>query len=283
MGVHRVAHLSGLTMEDYHNLGIRSMEDRTRLFHLVQMVKTLDLESLEYEDRDDDDNDYDHGDEGYAIADSSITYDGCGEPDEDEYDDVDEKSDAVSSFSKPSNVCRRLDFSCETSDHHQKPLPVGTVHAYASHNRNNESGQSKGSAISVQLELDTESPVVCSCKGNNNHRSDVRSHQSNHRTGANSKPDIVEGLSISNSHTRLSPNHSPKPRPAAAASNSFSNKLNGYKDRKGISRKEKLYAGISRNTASEHTAKATPVYESKRTAGYNYGLPLSSPPSPNKK
>ncbi|XP_019113045.2 uncharacterized protein LOC104920354 isoform X2 [Larimichthys crocea] len=279
VGVHRVAHLSGLTMEDYHNLGIRSMEDRTRLFHLVQMVKTLDLESLEYEDRDDDDNDYDHDDEGYAIADSSITYDGCGEPDEDEYDDVDEKSDAVSSFSKPSNVCRRLDFSCETSDHHQKPLPVGTVHAYASHNRNNESGQSKGSAISVQLELDTESPVVCSCKGNNNHRSDVRSHQSNHC----SKPDIVEGLSVSNFHTRLSPNHSPKPRPAAAASNSFSNKLNGYKDRKGISRKEKLYAGISRNTASEHTAKATPVYESKRTAGYNYGLPLSSPPSPNKK
>ncbi|TKS78641.1 Kinesin-like protein KIF24 [Collichthys lucidus] len=254
VGVCRVAHLSGLTMEDYHNLGISSMEDRTR---------TLPS--------------------GYAIADGSISYDGCGEPDEDEYDDVDEKSDAVSSFSKPSNVCRRLDFSCESSDHHQKPLPVGTVHAYASHNINNESGQSKGSAISVQLELDTESPVVCSCKGNNNHRSDVRSHQSNHRTGANSKPDIVEGLSISNFHTRLSPNHSPKLRPVAAASNSFSNKLNGYKDRKGISRKEKLYAGISRNTASEHTAKATPVYESKRTAGYNYGLPLSSPPSPNKR
>ncbi|KAG8011986.1 Ubiquitin-associated protein 2 [Nibea albiflora] len=287
VGVCRVAHLSGLTMEDYHNLGIRSMEDRTRLFHLVQMVKTLDLESLEYEDRDED-NDCDHGDEGYAIADSSITYDGCGEPDEDEYDDVDEKDDAVSSFSKPSRVCRRLDFSCETSDHHQKllPLPVGTVHVYTSHNRNNKLGQSKGSAISVQLDLDTESPVVCSCKGNNKHRLDVH-HQSNHRTGANSKPDVVEGISINNSHARLSPkrvsSHSPKPRPATVASNSSSHKLNGYKDRKGISWKEKLHAEISCDTASEHTTKATPVYESKRTAGYNYGLPLSSPPSPNKK
>ncbi|XP_056275216.1 uncharacterized protein LOC130196855 isoform X2 [Pseudoliparis swirei] len=64
---------------------------------------------------------------------------------------------------------------------------------------------------------------------------------------------------------------------------SFSNKLLGHKVRKGISRKEKLFCKINSNMATEHMAKPTPVYESKRTAGYNYGLPLSSPPAPNKK
>lgn len=286
MGVCRVAHLSALTMEDYPILGIRSMEDRTRLFHLVQMVKTTDLESLEYEDGGDEDYDADGGDEGYAVADSSFTYDGCEDPDEDLYDDEDEDGDAVSklnaaSFSKPSSVRRRLDFSCETINHHQKQFscPEGTVHVYVSHN------SGKGSAIPVKLKLDTGGAAVCGCKENNNHRPGVHSHQSDHHTGANTKPDSMEEMSMS--HTRLSPKrvslHKPKPRPATVASKRFSNKPLGQKDRKGISRKEKLYTEISSNRASEHMAKPTPVYESKRTAGYNYGLPLSSPPAPNKK
>ncbi|XP_068461124.1 kinesin-like protein KIF24 [Clinocottus analis] len=66
-------------MEDYPDLGIRSMEDRTRLFHLVQMVKALDLE---YED-DGTDYDADGGEEGYPEAESS--FDGCVDPDDDEW------------------------------------------------------------------------------------------------------------------------------------------------------------------------------------------------------
>ncbi|XP_031712448.1 uncharacterized protein LOC116388580 isoform X1 [Anarrhichthys ocellatus] len=234
-GVHRAAHLSVLTMEDYPILGIRSMEDRTRLFHLVKMVKTLDLE---YED-DDADYDADGGDEGYPGADSSFTYDGCVDPDNNVCDDDDEKGAAVSklnttSFSKPSHVRRQLDFSCETMDQLKLfSCPEDTVHVCTSHNRNNVPGQGKGSAIPVQL--DTGS----GCKGKNNHRPDF--------------------------HSR------------------FSNKLVGHKVRKGFSWKEKLYTEISSNMATEHTVKPTPVYESKRTAGYNYGLPLSSPPAPNKK
>ncbi|XP_073321885.1 kinesin-like protein KIF24 [Pagrus major] len=281
VGVHRAAHLSGLTMEDYPILGIRSMEDRTQLFHLVQMLKTLDLESPEYLDLDDYETD--GADAGYAVVDSSITNDVCGDPDEDVYDDEDEMDAAVSkvnaaSFSKPSCVRRRLDFSCETIDHHQKLFshPVGSE----SYHRHSEPGQGKGSAIPVQH--GNGSAVVCGCKGNNNHKLEVHSHQSNHHIGANAKQDIMEELSINNSHTRFSPkcslSHKLKPRPATVASRKFSDKPVGCKDRKGISRKE-----MSSNIASEHMSKATPVYESKRAAGYNYGLPLSSPLAPNKK
>ncbi|XP_054467751.1 uncharacterized protein LOC129101833 [Anoplopoma fimbria] len=90
LGVHRAAHLSVLTMEDYPILGIRSMEERTRLFHLVQMVKTLDLEyENEYANHD-----ADGGNEGYPGAESSFTYDGCVDPDDDVCDDDDEKGAA---------------------------------------------------------------------------------------------------------------------------------------------------------------------------------------------
>lgn len=293
MGVRHAVHLSALTMEDYPILGIRSMEDRTRLFHLVQMVKTLDLESLEYEDGGDDDYDADGGDEGYVVEDNSFTYD-TYDADEDVYDDDEEDGAAVSklnaaSFPKPSSVRRRLDFSCETIDQHQKLFsrPAGTVHVYTSHNRSNQLGRGKGAAIPVQLELDTGSAAVCGCKENYYHRPDVHSHQSDHHTGANTKPDSTEGISMYNSHTRLSPKcvslHKPNPRPATVAPKRFSNKHVEHKDRKGILRKEKLYTEISSNRASEHMVKPTPVYESKRTAGYNYGLPLSSPPAPDKK
>ncbi|XP_034728726.1 uncharacterized protein LOC117945379 [Etheostoma cragini] len=259
VGVHRAAHLSALTLEDYAVLGIRSMEDRTRLFHLVQMVKTLDLEC-------EDSNDYNSngGDAiGYAVADSSFTYDGCGDRDEDLYDDEDAKG-----FSKPSCVRRRLDFSSETIDDHLKlsSRPEGTVHVHTSHYRKNVPGQGKGSAIPVQL--DTESASVYARKEKNNHRPDVHSHQSDHHTEGNT----MGGNGMYNSHIRLLPKcesfHQPKPRPATAAPDRFSSWAVGQKDN---------------NVATEHTAKPTPVYESKRTAGYNYGLPLSSPPVPNKK
>lgn len=223
-------------MEDYPILGIRSMEDRTRLFHLVQMVKVLDLE---YED---DDTDHDaecvDGDKGYPGAERSFY--GCVDPDDDVCDDDNEKAAAVSKrnathVSSPPDIHRRLDCNCETMDHHLKLFSCleDTVHVCASRYRNNVADQGKESAIPVQLD------TVSGCKGKNNHRPDFHS--------------------------------------------SFSNKLLGHKVRKGISRKEKLFCKINSNMATEHMAKPTPVYESKRTAGYNYGLPLSSPPAPNKK
>lgn len=296
MGVRRAAHLSALTMEDYPILGIRTMEDRTQLFRLVQLVKSLDLESLGFEDGDDDDYDADGGDEDNTVADSSFTYDGYEDCDEDINEDEDEMGAAVrklnaATFSKPSSVRRRLDFSCESIDHHQKlfPRPVGTVHVYASYNRNEEPVQGKGSAfIPVQLEPDSASAVVCGCQGRyNNHRLEVRSRPSDNHTGGNAKSDVTGGISMYNTHTRLSPKcdsfHKLKRRPATVASKRFSNKPVGHKDRKGISSREKLSTEIGINGASECMAKPTPVYESKRLSGYNYGLPLSPPSASNRK
>ncbi|XP_042276051.1 uncharacterized protein LOC121903263 isoform X1 [Thunnus maccoyii] len=296
MGVRRAAHLSALTMEDYPILGIHTMEDRTRLFRLVQLVKTLDLESLGFEDGDDDDYDADGGDEDNTAADSSFTYDGYEDRDDDAYEDEDVKGAAVrklnaATFPKPSSVRRRLDFSSESIDHHQKlvPRPAGTVHVSAGYNRNDESVQGRRSAfIPVQLELDSASAVVCACQGRyNNHRPDVRSRPSDDHAGENTKPDVTGGISIHSSHTRLIPKcesfHKPKPRPATVASKRFNNKPVGQKDRKGISRRQKLSTEIGINGASEGMAKPTPVYESKRTAGYNYGLPLSPPSASNRK
>ncbi|XP_023266417.1 uncharacterized protein LOC111658217 [Seriola lalandi dorsalis] len=295
MGVHHAADLSALTMEDYPILGVCTMEDRTRLFHLVQMIKTLDLEGLGYEDGDDyDDYVADDGDERYAVVDRSFTYDGYGDPDEDVYNDEDEKGGAMNklyaaTFARPSHVRRRLDFTSETFDHHQKLLscPVGSVNVCASHKRNNGRVQSKGSAAPLQHELDSGSAVVCGSKGNHNHRTYAHSRPSNHHTGGNTKSDIIRGTAMHNSDTRLSPKfvsvHKQKPRPATVASKRFDNKPGGHKDRKRFFKKEKLNTDIASNGASGHMAKPTPIYEPKRTAGYNYGVPQSSPPASNKK
>ncbi|KAM7391949.1 hypothetical protein PAMP_022595 [Pampus punctatissimus] len=254
MGIRRAAHLSVLTMEDYPILGISTMEDRTRLFRLVQLVKTLDLESLGFEDGDDDE---DHNKDIYE--------------DEAEKGAAVRKQNAVAS-SKPSSVRRQLDFSCESIDHHQKlfPCPVGTAHVYASKNRNDEPVQGKESAfIPVQLELDS---VACGCQGRySNHRLDVQNQPSDCHI----------------SHTRLLSKcdsfHKPKSLPATVASKRFSNKPVEHENKKGISMRKKLSTEVCINVTSEHMAKPTPVYESKRTAGYNYGLPLSPPSDSNRK
>ncbi|KAJ8285511.1 hypothetical protein GJAV_G00027650 [Gymnothorax javanicus] len=47
MGLSRLAHLSQLTMGDYPRLGVQDMGDRTRLFHLVQLVKDFAEEESE--------------------------------------------------------------------------------------------------------------------------------------------------------------------------------------------------------------------------------------------
>lgn len=251
------------------------MEDRTRLFHLIQMVKTLDLESLEYEDCDD----YfvaEGVNEGYPGENRSIPFGNWTDPDEDAHDE-EEKGPSESelrenSFSQSSCVRRQLDFSCESINHHEELFPHPVAIDHASHARNYE--QCTESDIPVHLDHTTGSAVVCSCKGSSNHRTDAQSFGFTHRTGANSRHDILGGISMNISHTRLSPkcvsSHKTKPRLATALSK---------KDRRGNSRKEKL----SNNTVSGHKTEPTPVYELKRTAGYNYGLPLSAPPTPSKK
>ncbi|KAK1892835.1 Kinesin-like protein KIF24 [Dissostichus eleginoides] len=92
VGICRAAHLSALTMEDYPILGICCMEDRTQLFNLVQMVKTLDLE---YENSEE--YGADSGDEGYTAADSSFSYVG-GEDQEDVYNDENERGAAETGY-----------------------------------------------------------------------------------------------------------------------------------------------------------------------------------------
>ncbi|XP_026177697.1 kinesin-like protein KIF24 isoform X2 [Mastacembelus armatus] len=276
MGVRHVSHLTALTMEDYPILGISSMDDRTRLFHLVQMVKT-DLESFIYED-----DDY-KGDHGYT--DDSFR----GYPDEDVYDDekgensaVVKKLNAAPSARSPC-VCRQLDFSCETTDCHQRPVShsVSTVH----HNRNHGSVQGKENALPVHLQLG-KSAVVCGCKGNNNHS--MQSHLPDHHTRRNTKPNIRGGFFTQNCHPRLSPKcvsfqKKTKPRPATLASKRFNSKPAGHKERKGISRMEKLSTEIGSNKGCGYMAKSMPVFESKKTTGYNYGLPKSSPTALHRK
>ncbi|XP_018523899.1 uncharacterized protein LOC108878082 isoform X2 [Lates calcarifer] len=295
MGVHRAAHLSALTMEDYPILGIRTMEDRSRLFHLVQMVKTLDLENLGYEVGDDfDDYGADGGDEGYAVVDSSFAHDGYKDPDEDVHNDEDEKGGAVNkqneaTFSRPSSVRRRLDFSRETADHQQRLLsyPISSVHARVNHFTSDGPIQGRGSATPLHFDLDSGSAVVCGCKGNNNHRTDAHGCPSNRHTGGDTKPDIIGGFTLYDCDPRLSPKcvsfQKQKPRPVTVASKKFNNKPVGHKDKRRISKKEKLYTETGSNGASGFMAKPTPVYESKKTAGYNYGLPRSSPRALNKK
>lgn len=282
MGVCCAAELSALTMEDYPILGICTMEDRARLFHLVQMIKT-DLESLVCED---DDGNY--NDEGHAVMDGSLPTD--RDPDEDVYDHGVDNNVVANNInaacsSRPSYVRRRLDFSCETTDQ-QKLLncPKGTVHTYASPNRNFGTVQGKLSTIPVQPELDSGDAVICGTKGS---RTDVDRHLSSHCTGGNTQPDIIEGISLYNSNKSLSSKcgsiHKPKPGPATVTPKRFNRKRFGHKDRKGISRKKISCAERGSNEAFRHIGEPTPIYESKRTSGYNYGLPQSTPPASNRK
>ncbi|KAI1900460.1 hypothetical protein AGOR_G00050160 [Albula goreensis] len=79
LGLRRLSHLSQLTMEDYPRLGVQDMMDRTRLFHLVQLVKGI-------EDEDDSDEKEDRG----------------------------ASTEAVCPYRKPP-PCRQLDFSAHST------------------------------------------------------------------------------------------------------------------------------------------------------------------------
>ncbi|KAM4577424.1 uncharacterized protein PAE49_007223 isoform 2-T2 [Odontesthes bonariensis] len=283
VGVCRAAQLSALNMEDYFLLGISSMEDRMRLFHLVQLVKTIDLKNLNY----DDGNDYDYngGDEYYAAVEGSFSPDDYRNPDEDVNEDQDENGAAIcgpdlSSCVRPSYVRRCLDFSDDTIDDHQRLFshPVGTGHVYESHKRNGKPVEKIGSTTQVQLQPHRRNVVACGCRESSSYELDVHTSSClwDFHAGQNSKQDIRGGNCMFNSYAGLPPNHEncPKFCPETLTSKTFNNKPFGHKDTKRISKKKIRCTDM---------AKSTPVYEAKGTAGYNYGLPLSSTHAPNKK
>ncbi|CAL9707942.1 unnamed protein product [Knipowitschia caucasica] len=91
VGVRSVAHLTVLTLDDFPLLGIKSMEDRTRLFHLVRELRTLDAETLLQAEIQED--------ACYVLPSPSNSA---------------QKRDNKT-WSNRSSVCRKLDFSPETA------------------------------------------------------------------------------------------------------------------------------------------------------------------------
>lgn len=238
------------------------------------MVKSLDFGS------EDDDYNTDGGEEGHVEAENSNTYDGDGDP---VYGEEHEAGAALSvskadGFSTASCVHKCLNFSCDSINDHEKlsTHPKGAVVSADCHGSDNEPRQDKESIIPVRLKLDTGSAVVCSCKGSNNRKPEPDSHRYAHHRRA----------SMFNLHTRSSPKsvsaHMPKHNPCTGESKRFSNKSVRNKNKNRISRGHKLSPEIIGDGASEHGAETMPVFQAKRTAGYNYGLPLSSPPTTNK-
>lgn len=65
--------------------------------------------------------------------------------------------------------------------------------------------------------------------------------------------------------------------------NVFSAKLLRQRDRKGTLRKQKLNSKMNNRMENKRICVKEPIYELKRTVNYNYGLPLSSFPSPENK
>ncbi|CAL8344496.1 unnamed protein product [Lota lota] len=95
MGVCRAAQLSTLTLEDYPVLGVHAMEDRIRLFHLIQLVKSVGHDGRDNQ-RHCDTTDGDTASEGWMVE-----------------GDMSQSTEGPNS-STP--VRRRLNFSCAAVD-----------------------------------------------------------------------------------------------------------------------------------------------------------------------
>lgn len=234
VGVHSAAHLSGLRMEDYPILGISSMEDRTQLFRLVQMIKSLDLWC---EAHDSECNSSD-SEENYHVADDGLTHCSCLGPDGDVYD--------LSGEGKHLN-CGGKAFSAALPQHKEaaRPLHAQFVTGCLELTGKSNSGINHHNHRDHNTKIDTEETSTHSC------------HRPPRDLPHRLRSDTVPSVQPSNGQV-------------------------WHKERKGISKKEKPCMEKSRKKASEKKAVTMLVYES-RTAGYNYGLPLSSPPAPNKR
>lgn len=162
-----------------------------------------------------------------------------------------------------SGVGKRLDVSGKTFSHHQRrSFCPAHVHVSARHDRNAQPGQGKEAAGPLHPQLVTRC-LELNGKGNS---------------------------WIDNQNTKIDPHRDSTSRPAhvssprlsseALPSMQLSSRLVWQQERKGIAKNERLCTEKSRRKTLERKAATMPVYES-RTAGYNYGLPLSSPPVPN--
>lgn len=245
VGVRSAAHLSGLRMEDYPILGISSMEDRTQLFWLVQMLKSLDLWC---EAHDSECNSSD-SEENCHVADGGPTHCSCLGPDGDVYD--------------LPGVGKRLNCSGKAFIQHQKESYYPShVHVSARYDTNAEAAR----PLHVQfaagcLELTGKSNSGINHHNQHDQNTKKKSTSSHHRPPC----DLTH---------RLRSETVPPIQP--------SNRKAWHKETKGISKKEKPGMEKGRKKALEQKSVTVPVYES-RTAGYNYGLPLSSPLDPPKR
>ncbi|KAM4745961.1 uncharacterized protein FYW61_016547 isoform 2-T2 [Anableps anableps] len=281
MGVYRAAHLSALSMEDFPLLGVCAMDDRARLFQLIQLVKSLNLSRLTYDDIGIyNESDYEGVDELF-LANNSFSPDGYGNPDGDVRRDKNE-SEAFTGISnasryRSSNARRRLDFSAENRDQRLYSHFEDTIHVYASRNRNNDPVHENGSATPIKPGLHSRSAVVCDLRQSKNRKLNDRSCTCDPHNGQSIKLHITRGPSVLNSHIRLVPKSETANKlsssSAAVKSKLLTNKPSAQKDRKTISWKKNCSADVT---------KPTPVCEAKRTAGYNYGLPLGSPQAANR-
>ncbi|XP_015234227.1 PREDICTED: kinesin-like protein KIF24 isoform X2 [Cyprinodon variegatus] len=218
MGVYQAAHLSALRMEDYPLLGVCSMEDRARLFQLVQLVKSHDLTSLTYDNVGMyNESDYEGGDEMFPLNNCSLGPDGYGNRDGD-----------------------------------------GRHNNDKSQNRSDDPVPEKASATPIQLRLCSRSALVCDLGQSKNSTLNERSCSGDHHNGESIKQRITQETSVFNSHIRSVPKSQTCNKPFA------------QRKRKTSSWKK---------NCPVYVTKPIPVYEAKRTADYNYGLPLSSHPA----
>lgn len=273
MGIYRAAHLSTLRMDDYPKLGVCSMEDRARLYQLVQLVKSLDPRSLTYDDIGIyNESEYEGSNEIFPANNNSP--DGYGNPDGDVRRDKNESGTFTgisnASHYRPSFARRRLDFSAENTNQRLCSQFEDPIHVYASRSRKDVPVHANGSATPIQLGRESRSTVACDLRLNS--RLNECSCSCDPHNGESIKLHITRGSSVFNSHIRLVPKNETfgklNTSSAAVTSETFTNKPSAQKDRKSIS---------SRKNCFIHVTKPIPTYEAKRTAGYNYGLPLSSP------
>ncbi|XP_028312731.1 uncharacterized protein LOC114469421 [Gouania willdenowi] len=255
-GVCHVVHLSALTTEDCSLLGISSVEDRSRLFELIQVLKSLEFESPGYEE------DYSHSastsDRGYTVMgkDHGKLRKDISDDDDDGDDDDDEETD---SYAGLLSVSSRHQFSNESPHLPQMQIPnlTDSVDVYSSDNRTNPA-LGKEPAIPVQVY------PVCSCRGNNT-CSNCSPH---HHRRENVYPCVARGnyfCNYSNNELSSIPVLNPRTRVSPKTKD-----LNfGQKDKKKVFRKKNIYKETDDIKSVRLLSKPTPIYEAKRLAPNN--------------
>lgn len=228
------------------------------------MVKTLDLKSLA-----NDENVCDGGDEDHPAGDGRFSSDGYGNLGDDLREDQTENKTLMQSFSfaRPTRTQRRLEFTAESSP---------PAHVYSKHNKNNLPFHRKELAASMQHKVFSRNLVPNGHRESQNDKLDVFKRL--HDCQNDEQLQITRGSSVFKYDVSLLPksktSHKRYPSPVTMPFKTFNKSFGLESFGKRLS-KRKSYSTCMTNPI--------PVYEAKRTAGYNYGLPLSSPHVPNNK